>query len=320
MGMHLHRIGASTKPARHTWSPGDCGLYAVAVGASTADEAFVLDTPGGRGQLVYPTFVLAGVLAAEAATWPDPAMATGDYDWDQLVLGEQGLELFGPIPAAGDVSAVTTVAAIYDKGSGALVVLETDATDNRSGQCLFRASTGVFVIGAGGFGGPRGPAPGSSAASTTPDRAPDVAVRSVTSPVQTLLYRYAGNDRNPMHADVATARRAGYREPILMGQNTLGFAARAIVHACCGGDPVKLQAIGGRFAGAGYNGDTLVTQIWHDEPPVAAGATGASASGTGTGLVFRVVNQDGTVLVDRGTATLRRLTTAGPNGPVAPRP
>ncbi len=297
--MHLHRVGASSRPGRHTWTPRDCGLYAVAVGAGPHDDAFVLDTPGGRDQLVYPTFVLSGVLAAEAATWPDPAMATGDYDGNQLVLGEQSLELFGPVPAQGDVTTVTTVAAIYDKGSGALVVLATDATDNRSGQCLFRASTGVFVIGAGHFGGARGPADGGPP--PIPDRPPELVVNATTSPVQTLLYRYAGNDRNPMHFNAETARTAGYREPILMGHNTMGFAARAVVHALGGGDPGVLRSISGRFAGAGYNGDTLTTQLWHDP----AGTAGTADNGGTTSAQLRVVNQDGTVLLDRGIVTLR---------------
>ena len=85
----------------------------------------------------------------------------------------------------------------------------------------------------------------------------------MTSPVQTLLYRYAGNDRNPLHSEPETAHKHGFREPILMGQNTLGYACRAIVHALADGDPSRVRSIAGRFAAAGYNGDTLVTEMWH---------------------------------------------------------
>jgi MFE-2 hydratase 2 N-terminal domain len=62
-----------------------------------------------------------------------------------------------PVPALGDVSVVTTVAGIYDKGSGALVVLDSVATDNTTRQRMFTASTAVFVVGHGSFGGARGP-------------------------------------------------------------------------------------------------------------------------------------------------------------------
>ena len=96
---------------------------------------------------------------------------------------------------------------------------------------MFRASTGVFVIGGGGIGLPRGPAPVNALRGDPPERAPDVDVRSVTSSVQTLLYRYAGNDRNPIHADVETAQRAGLPRADPHGPEHFGFAARAIVHA-----------------------------------------------------------------------------------------
>ena len=89
MTMYLHRVGAASNPKRHTWEPPACALYAVAVGAGVDDIAFTVDTYGGRDQLVYPTFVLSGVLAAESMSWPDPGFQTGDYDPHELVLGEQ---------------------------------------------------------------------------------------------------------------------------------------------------------------------------------------------------------------------------------------
>ena len=95
-----------------------------------------------------------------------------------------------------------------------------------------------------------------------------------------------------------TARDAGYREPILMGQNTLGFACRGIVETICGGDPLKVASISGRFSAAGYNGDVLGVETW------AGDDVGVDALGD-TIVLFRVVNQHGAVLVDRGFATVR---------------
>ncbi|HEV8296686.1 MAG TPA: MaoC/PaaZ C-terminal domain-containing protein, partial [Acidimicrobiales bacterium] len=243
--MHLHRVGASTTPRRLTWSPEDCALYALALGAGVEHERFTVDSHNGSGQLVYPTFVLAGVLAADSATWPDPALQTGDYHIGQLVLGEQALRFHRSIPAVGDVRVVTTVGAIYDKGSGALVVLESRVTDNRTQLPLFDATTGVFVIGGGGFGGERG---GAGVQTKVPNRPASARVWLPTSANQTLWYRYAGNDRNPIHVDPEVAREAGYRAPILMGQNTLGFACRGLVETVCGGDPKGLASLSGRFA------------------------------------------------------------------------
>ena len=157
MTMYLHRVGAVSHPKRHTWEPAASALYAVAVGAGVDDTSFTLDTYDGRDQLVYPTFVLSGVLAAESMSWSDPGFQTGDYSPHELVLGEQGIVFHAPIPARGDVNVTTKVAAIYDKGSGALVVLDSLARDNTTGQPMFTASTGVFVTGHGSFGGERGP-------------------------------------------------------------------------------------------------------------------------------------------------------------------
>jgi acyl dehydratase len=295
--MDLGRVGVTSQPERHTWDPAACALYAVAIGATVDDTEFTLDTWRGRGQLVYPSFVMAGVLAAESRTWPDPAFQTGDYDIDDLVLGEQTLVFHRAVPACGDVAVVTRCGAIYDKGSGALVVIESVAIDNATRQPLFDASTGVFVVGHGGFGGARGPADGGPP-TTPPDRPPDASSSALTSPVQTLLYRYAGNDPNPIHVDPEVAHERGYKEPILMGQNTLGFACRALVHDLAARDPRRLRSIAGRFAAAGYNGDTLITEMWH--------GAGVGDDKRGDRVVlFRVVNQRGDVLVDRGRATLR---------------
>jgi acyl dehydratase len=120
---------------------------------------------------------------------------------------------------------------------------------------------------------------------------PDEVVEAPTLPVQTLLYRHGGNDANPLHLDPVFARRAGWDGPILTGQNVLGFAGRALVHTVLDGNPARLRSIEGRFSTPAYNGDTLRTEIW-------LGGDGAGSSGAR----FRVRNQSGTVVVDRGAA------------------
>jgi acyl dehydratase len=117
--------------------------------------------------------------------------------------------------------------------------------------------------------------------------------------VRTLWYRYVGNDRNPPHADPQTARQARLKEPILIGQNVLGFACRALVHRLFDDDPAWLRSISGRFAAAGYNGEVLRTEMWH------ARDTGVDERGDDV-VLFRVANERGDVLVDRGRATVAR--------------
>jgi hypothetical protein len=188
MTMHLSRVGAQSEPARRTWRPRDCALYAVAVGAGFEAPEFVRE---GAGQRVYPTFVLAGVMAAEAESWPDPGFETGDYAPHEIVQGEQALVIHGPIAPSGDVVSSTRCAGIDDKGSGALVRLEVHAADRATGAPLFTATTSLFVKGHGGFGGERGP---RAERADPPARAPDLRDTRATLPVQTLVWRHAGND------------------------------------------------------------------------------------------------------------------------------
>ena len=94
-----------------------------------------------------------------------------------------------------------------------------------------------------------------------PDRAPDAEISWRTLPQQALLYRLLG-DRNPLHADPAFARFAGFERPILHGLCTYGFAGRAVLRAVAGDDPARLKALSARFSGVVFPGDTLVTRVW----------------------------------------------------------
>ena len=284
MTMYLDRVGACSEPARRSWDPSDCTLYALAQGAGWDDLEFVSESAAGSALKVYPTFVLAGVMAAESASWPDPGFATGDYAPHEIVHGEQALEIHSPVGPSGDVQTTTRVAGIYDKGSGALVVLAVEANDPATGAPVFTATTSLFVMGHGGFGGERGP---SSGGAKIPEREPDHRVETQTLPIQTLLYRHAGRDQNAIHVDPAVAQEAGFKGPILMGLNTLGIACRAILCAVGDSKPELLRTLSGRFSKPGYNGDVLVTEIWVEE----------------TGVHYRVVNQEGSLLLDAGKAS-----------------
>ena len=97
--MHLERVGAVSPPSRRRWTPRDCALYALALGAGWDELAFASDGVGESAQLVYPTFALS-ISAAESQSWSDPGFSTGDYEPHQLVLGSQSLELAPSTPHA----------------------------------------------------------------------------------------------------------------------------------------------------------------------------------------------------------------------------
>jgi acyl dehydratase len=56
-------------------------------------------------------------------------------------------------------------------------------------------------------------------------RAPDEVCDLPTLPQQALVYRLSG-DYNPLHADHAVARAAGFDRPIVHGLCTLGIAGQ----------------------------------------------------------------------------------------------
>jgi acyl dehydratase len=288
----LNRVGAESVAIHHAWRPRDCSLYALAVGAGIDDVAFTTEGNAGVAQRVYPTFAFA-IVAEVAAQWEDPCFGTGDFALEHVVLGEQGLTIHRPLQTSGDVAVRTRVAGIHEKGSAALIVLDQRASDAATGEPVFTSTVDLLVRGEGGFGGDARPPTGRGAMPPGPC---DVVVDAPTLAVQTLLYRHGGNDANPLHVDTAFARRAGLRGPILSGQNTLGIACRAIVHAIAGGDPDSVRSIGGRFVAPAYNGDPLRVELWLDPAdPAAAG---------GRAVRFRVLDPDGQAVVDRGLAEL----------------
>jgi acyl dehydratase len=182
------------------------------------------------------------------------------------------------------------VLGIYDKGSGGLVVLESESVYADTGAPAFTSRSGLFIRGAGGFGGPRGPEgdPESELVSEPfPTREPDESVSYSTRTDQALLYRLNG-DRNPLHSDPVFAKRAGFDRPILHGLCTYGFTGRALLHTVCGSDPARFGAMRARFSRPTMPGDTLAISVW-DVTDQAPGA-----------YRFRTENQRGEVVIDSG--------------------
>lgn len=75
-----------------------------------------------------------------------------------------------------------------------------------------------------------------------PKRAPDHVSELPISTTAHLTYRLCG-DYNPLHIDPESpsVKGGGFPEPILMGLCTLGYAARAVLNTCGGGDPRRFK-------------------------------------------------------------------------------
>ncbi|MER7274750.1 MaoC/PaaZ C-terminal domain-containing protein [Dactylosporangium sp. NPDC000244] len=241
------------------WDTSDVLLYHLALGAGAEPvDPAELRYATESGSVVVPTFaVVAPMLRATRP--PRVAYPGVEVDLRKILHGSQRVELHNPIPRDGKAAVRTRVADLYDKGSAAVIVVDTEAT-GIDGVPLWTSSMRMFARGEGGFGGDRGPA----GPPDPPQRAPDHTIITPTLPQQALWYRLLG-DRNPLHADPAVAEAAGFPRPILHGLCTYGIACRAIVDAVLDGRAERVRAIEARFAGVVYPGETLRTSVWRED-------------------------------------------------------
>jgi acyl dehydratase len=178
-----------------------------------------------------------------------------------LLHGEQGMTLHREIPPEGRIKLTGRVRDVWDKGKAAVIVTETVGEDDNGP--MFTTRSTLFVRGAGGFGGERGPS--TAGLNVPPERQPDHVVEAVTRPEQGAIYRLSG-DFNPLHIDPDFAKMAGFEQPIVHGLCTYGFVGRAILRVLCGGEPSRFKSFDVRFADNVYFGDTIVTKIWRIGP------------------------------------------------------
>ena len=273
MPLNPDGVGAVGTPARRRWDSKDALLYAVGVGAGTDKLAFTTENTQNLPQQVLPTFAV--IIGGGGV----PMDKIGSFNPALMVHGEQGIELYDPIPASGEIESVGTITGIWDKGSAGVVEFESLATNVATGKPLLKTRSSLFCRGEGGFGGERGP----SEKLVFPDRAPDHEVRYTTREDQALTYRLSG-DRNPLHTDPAFAALGGFERPILHGLCTWGFTGRALLHTLCDGDPARFKKMNSRFSKPVLPGDTLTVKLWVD----------------GNTALFRTENDRGDVVIDQG--------------------
>jgi acyl dehydratase len=254
MPLNHDAVGARGEPGERSWNSKDAILYALGVGCGVDDLPFTTENTQGVDQQVLPTMGVVLPVGGRGA-WNE----LGDVNWTMLVHGEQAIRLYQPIPVEGTCRSQTTVTGIYDKGSGAVVVTETESVDAKTGDPLFTTRSAAFIRGEGGWGGDRGPS--ASERPMAPEREPDHVVKYQTGRDQALIYRLSG-DRNPLHSDPAFAHAAGFDTPILHGLCTYGFTGRALLHTLCGSDPSRFKSMEGRFSSPVFPGDELTVLMW----------------------------------------------------------
>ncbi|MGW0081559.1 MaoC/PaaZ C-terminal domain-containing protein [Streptomyces sp. NPDC003393] len=285
-------LSAAPRTDEISWTAKDVQLYHLGIGAGVpatdpGELRYVLESR----LRVLPSFAtvagagLPGVIRALSV----PGV---DVDLARVLHGGQSLVLHRPVPAQGTATATARITAVYDKGTAALLVLRTEAADAEGP--LWTDEARIFVRGEGGWGGDRGPSArdrgqtptGEPDGTLQPDRTvePDLTVERRTRADQALLYRLSGDD-NPLHADPAFARAAGFDRPVLHGLCTYGMTLKAVVDTLLDGDVTRVRSYATRFAGVVYPGETLrirmrrqasgrigvaVTAVERGGPPVLA--------------------------------------------------
>jgi acyl dehydratase len=245
-------------PREQTYNAKDCMLYALGIGLgqdpmNENELAFVYE----KNLKVLPTM---GTVLGGVGFWARER-DTG-IDWVRLVNGEQGITLHRRLGTEGTLVGRLRIIEVIDKGpgKGALVFSERTVTDKATGALVATVTQTTFCRADGGFGGPPREAPTPH---PIPERAPDTVCDLGTRPETAPIYRLSG-DLNPLHADPAVAKAAGFPRPIMHGLGSFGVAGHAVLKTMCGYDPQKLLSLAGRFSAPVFPGETLRTEIWRD--------------------------------------------------------
>lgn len=273
MPINTKAIGLSLGPYFKTYEEKDCILYALSVGAGFDELPWIYE----KNLQVLPTF---GFTAAFG--FLDEVCRVVQINQSGVVHGEQSLTLHHPIPPHGTLRTEGKIKDIFDKGKGALILVESE-TWHDNGHKLFTSVLSLYSRFDGGFGGKSSP---PDAPFVVPERTPDFSVADLPAPHQPALYRLSG-DFFAIHIDPEFAKQVGFSGPIMHGLCTYGYACRAVLHTLCRGQSQRLQHFSARFSKILYPGQPIATQIWD----------------VGEGhAMFRVINtvsQD--VVLDRGT-------------------
>ena len=176
------------------------------------------------------------------------------------------LESIDPHPAGETFTVRSTMAAAYPRGVVAEVI-------------------GTMLIRGPGTGGRATPEP------TRGDVVHEDSVRVAED--QMRRYAEASGDHNPIHLDLAAARRAGLREPIVHGMCTMAMALRGAVNGLAGGDPTRVTEARVFFSRPVVPGRTLTTRFWEED-----------RSTEGVAYGFETVDDLGATVIERGRAAI----------------
>jgi acyl dehydratase len=238
-------VGVAVGPLRHVVDARWLMAYSAALGET---DSRYFDTLTSAGPLAHPLFPVCyewpAAVALRERTIPAELQPQGVHATHHLVIHRP--------PRAGDSLRTTArVTEVAPRRSGTLVLMRFETVE-AGGQPVSTTEYGSIYrdVVLAADGGPVDPA--ANAASTDGHAtAGDAAWHErVDVPANAAhVYTECARIWNPIHTDVAVARRAGLPAPILHGSATLALAVSRVVARELGGDPGRAGEIRARFSG-----------------------------------------------------------------------
>jgi len=263
-------LGATAAPLTHTIDARWLMAYAAGLGETAARW---YDTLGADGPDAHPIFPVC-------YEWPPLVGLREHVIGDELapfsVHATHDL-VITRMPRAGErVTTTARVVAVERRRAGALLVARLHTVDAH-GRTLTTTDygsvyRGVEAIEVGRVEDPLAPPPDVPAADVRWTEPVEVATGAAH------VYTECARIWNPIHTDVASARRAGLPAIILHGTATLALAVSRVIARELGGDPARVRRVRSRFTGFVRVPSTLTVR-----------ARGAS----GTAFAFDAVDADG---------------------------
>ena len=250
-------VGAAVGPITHELDARWLMAYAAAL-AETDPRYY--DTLAAGGPLAHPLFAVCYEWPAAVALRDETVPAALQ---PQSVHATHHLTIHRT-PRAGDVLHTTArVIDVAPRRSGTLVVSRFDTVDAR-GEPVTTTDYGSIYRGVP-LAGADGATPSADATSARGSRASEAdaasAPRTGAGGATTwaeavdiaanaaLVYTECARIWNPIHTDVAVARRAGLSGPILHGTATLALAVSRVIARELRGEPARVREIRARFTG-----------------------------------------------------------------------
>jgi len=231
-------VGAAVGPITHTLDARWLMAYAAGLGET---DARYYDTVAADGPLAHPLFSVCyewpAAVALRDTTIPAELQPQSVHASHHLVCHR--------MPRAGDILHTTAhVIEIAPRRSGTLIVSRFDTVDS-AGHPVSTTDYGSVYRDVALAGSP------TETRHAKAEGDPAVAWQeSIDVPANAgWVYTECARIWNPIHTDVAMARRAGLPAPILHGTATLALAVSRLMSRELGGRVERVREIRARFTG-----------------------------------------------------------------------